>query len=80
MSLLCRRRYRSLLSAARADLDDADRRLSHVLLSSDTLYATRDTAWQEGPEGKRHCAASDKLRVAVLALRGLDLPQAEELA
>ena len=80
MSLLGRCKRRNLLNAAHADLEDADRRLSHILLSLDTEYATQEMEWQEGEPGMRNCAASEKLRQAVLVLRGLDLPGAEELS
>ena len=79
MSIVSRYKRRSLLDAARHDLECADRRLSDLLLSADTEYATQEPEWQEGEAGTRHCAASDKLRQAVITLRGLDLPDAGEL-
>ena len=79
MSFLGRKKHRNLMSAACADLDDAYRRLSDLLLSSDTLYATQEPEWQEGPEGGRHCAASEKLRRALVTLQALDLPGVGDL-
>lgn len=76
---LARRKRRRAGERFQCHLDAAAEELHGIVLAADLDYAFWDPEQQDGEAGERHGAATEKLRQAVTLLRGLDLPDVEEL-
>ena len=70
---------RQHLADARMHMEDAAGELHGVRLALDLDYAFADADWQEGPGGAQNTATCGELRQAVETLRGIALPDVQEV-